>query len=243
MERASAAGVLRMVTIATNREDWEVNRHIAALSNGRVSYTVGLHPSDVTDGWEDQTDALRPWFSAQPAPVGVGEVGLDYFRLPSDRAAAETIVNRQQAAFRRQLDIAAGQNCPVVVHSRSAFNDCVELVDASPVDWNRVVFHCFTEGPDEIEVINRRGGRGSFTGIITYPSATAMREAALRQGLGSVMIETDSPYLAPVPERGKRNEPALIRYTAETCAEIFGLDVKAFVARATENTVAFFDLP
>ncbi len=123
-----------------------------------------------------------------------------------------------------------------------AFAECVALIDESGVDWHKVVFHCFSEGPEEIALLNQRGGRGSFTGILTYPSAANIRHAALAQGLDRLMLETDSPYLSPQPVRGQPNQPAHLRHTAEKAAEIFGISLDQLAARTTANTKAFFGL-
>jgi TatD DNase family protein len=118
----------------------------------------------------------------------------------------------------------------------------VELIDASGVEWSRVVFHCFSEGPDEMAELMRRGGFGSFTGIITYKKAEAVRAAALAQGPGRLMMETDAPYLAPVPHRGQPNEPAYVRHTAEFCAGLFGVPLEELAAVTTANARRFFGI-
>jgi TatD DNase family protein len=177
-----------------------------------------------------------------PEPVALGEVGLDRFHLPKDAADAERIFGRQCAAFAEGLKLAEGLGIPVVVHSRGAFCECLEMIDASGVDWRRVVFHCFSEGPAEMEALTRRGGRGSFTGVITYKNAEAVRAAAKSQGLERLMIETDAPYLAPVPHRGKPNEPAFVRHTAEFCAGLFGATYEELAAITTANARAFFGI-
>jgi TatD DNase family protein len=105
-----------------------------------------------------------------------------------------------------------------------------------------VVFHCFTEGPAEMAELAKRGGVGSFTGIITYKSAGNVREAALTQGLDRLMIETDAPYLTPMPHRGKPNEPAFLRHTAEFCADLFQVSLDELTARTTANAKAFFGI-
>ncbi|MES1167137.1 MAG: TatD family hydrolase, partial [Pseudomonadota bacterium] len=140
-----------------------------------------------------------------------------------------------------QLVLAKRLGCPVVIHSRGAFRECVEMIDASEIDWARVVFHCFTEGVEEIGELTRRGGFGSFTGIITYKNADAIRAAAKAQGLSRLMIETDAPYLTPVPQRGKPNEPAFLRHTAEyAAAEVFGVGYDELAAVTTANARKFF---
>ena len=117
------------------------------------------------------------------------------------------------------------------------------MIDASGVDWTRVVFHCFTEGPVEMEQLTRRGGFGSFTGILTYKNADAVRAAAKLQGLERLMIETDAPYLTPMPHRGKPNEPAFVRHTAEFAAkEVFAVSEAELAAVSTENARRFYGI-
>jgi len=177
-----------------------------------------------------------------PRPVAVGEIGLDRFHLPKDPAAAERISGWQRAAFAAGLEIARQAGAPVVIHSRGAFRECVETIDASGFDWSRVVFHCFSEGADEMHALVRRGGCGSFTGIITYKNADAVRVAAKAQGLERLMIETDAPYLAPMPHRGKPNEPAYVRHTAEFCAGLFDVGYEQLAAVTTTNARRFSGL-
>lgn len=246
LQRAREAGVEGLITIGTDRDDWGLYRDLAAGSGGFVHYTAGLHPCSVDEHWEAQLDQL-PGFWADQAklkPVGLGEIGLDRFHLPKDDpVAAERVLGWQRAAFAAGLGLAKQQNCPVVVHSRGAFFECVEMVDASGVDWERVIFHCFTEGAAEMAELQRRGGWGSFTGIITYKTATAVREAALAQGLDRLMLETDAPYLTPMPHRGKPNEPAYVHHTAEFCADLFGVSLGELTDRTTANARRFWKFP
>jgi TatD DNase family protein len=252
LARAAEAGVERMVTIGTDTDDWELYRRLAREHPGQIDYTVGLHPCSVGEDWAERVGKIEGFWggayltarsenSPYPRPVALGETGLDRFHLPKDDpAAAERIFGWQQAAFAEQLRIAARLGCPVVVHSRGAFRECVEMIDASGFDWRRAVFHCFSEGPAEMEELLKRGGRGSFTGIITYKSADNVREAARRQGLDRLMLETDAPYLTPMPHRGKPNEPAFLRHTADFCAEVFGVSRVELAARTTANAKRFF---
>jgi TatD DNase family protein len=244
LERARAAGVETMIAIGTEPADWTLYRDLARERPGAVHYTVGLHPCSVEANWAEAMARVEPFFAgAAPRPVGLGEIGLDRFHLPAEAAAADEIFARQRAAFAAGLEIARGAGVPVVVHSRGAFRECVEMIDRSGVDWNRVVFHCFSEGADEMDDLLRRGGRGSFTGVITYKNAEGVRAAAKAQGLARLMVETDAPYLAPVPHRGKPNEPAYVRCTAEYCAGLFGVDDEEFAAATTRNATEFFRLP
>lgn len=246
LERARAAGIEAMVTIGTSPEDWDLYRGLAAGHPGFVHFTVGLHPCAVDERWTEAVAAVERFWTAAaaPLPVALGECGLDRYHLPKDDAAAAArILDWQREAFRAQLGIARRLGCPVVVHSRGAFAECVEMIDASGVDWRRVVFHCFTEGPDEMAALTRRGGWGSFTGILTYKTADAIRHAAKAQGLARLMIETDAPYLAPMPHRGKPNEPAFVQHTAAfAAAEVFGVPFSELAAVTTANARAFFGL-
>ena len=245
LARAREAGVEAMITIGTASDDWEIYRRLASEHRGFVYHTVGLHPCSVGENWADETAGIEAFFArgTEPFPVALGECGLDRFHLPkNDEAQAERIFAWQRAAFAAQLEIARKLAVPLVVHSRGAFAECVAMIDASGADWSRVVFHCFVEGPAEMRELARRGGRGSFTGVLTYKSAGLVRDAAREQGLARFMVETDAPYLTPMPHRGKPNEPAYVRHTAEFAAEVFGVGRDELAQISTENARSFFGL-
>jgi TatD DNase family protein len=243
LARAREAGVEAMISIGTSPEDWTLYRSLADRHAGFVHYSVGLHPCAVDGRWAEALGEIERFGDgAGSNPVALGEIGLDRFHLPKDAAEAEKILGWQRAAFAAQLVLAKRLGCPVVIHSRGAFPECVEMIDASGVDWTRVVFHCFTEGGAEMDELTRRGGWGSFTGIITYKNADAIRAAAKAQGLARLMIETDAPYLTPVPQRGKPNEPAFLRHTAEFTAEVFGVSYDELAAITTANARRFFGI-
>lgn len=243
LARGREAGLGAMVTIGTDTDDWTLYRDLAAQHPGLVHYTAGLHPCSVGGDWAERVAQLESFWRGGPKPVGVGETGLDRFHLPKDDpAAADRLIGWQKAAFAEQLALAKRLGCPVVVHSRGAFAECVEIVDASGIAWGRVVFHCFTEGPAEMTELVKRGGYGSFTGIITYKTADAIRAAAQVQGLDRLMIETDAPYLTPMPHRGKPNEPAYLKHTAEFCAGVFGVSPERLGEATTANAKKFFGI-
>lgn len=244
LERAREAGVEAMITIGTSPDDWALYRDLAQQHPGLVRYTVGQHPCAVAADWEaSQAQVEGFWTASGPKPVALGEIGLDRFHLPKDPAEAERIFGWQQAAFVAGLALAKRLDCPVVVHSRGAFAECVTLIDASGVDWRKVVFHCFTEGEAEMAELTKRGGVGSFTGILTYKSAANVRAAAKAQGLAKFMVETDAPYLTPMPHRGKPNEPAFVRHTAEFAGrEVFGVPFEELAKITSANARAFFGL-
>ena len=262
LQRARAAGVEAMVAIGTDADDWSLYRDLAKEHAGFVHYSVGLHPCSVDEKWAERFAQLEGFWGRarplaapnnisgaagpalppylEPKPVALGEIGLDRFHLPKEAGEAEKIFGWQRAAFAAGLQLAVRLGCPVVVHSRGAFRECVEMIDASGMDWTKVVFHCFTEGPAEMAELTKRGGFGSFTGVITYKSAEPVRAAALFQGLGRLMIETDAPYLTPMPHRGKPNEPAYVRHTAEFCTGLFGVSYAELAAVTTKNARSFF---
>ena len=262
LQRARAAGVEAMVAIGTDADDWSLYRDLAKEHAGFVHYSVGLHPCSVDEKWAERFAQLEGFWGRarplaapnnisgaagpavspylEPKPVALGENGLDRFHLPKETEEAEKIFGWQRAAFAAGLQLAVRLGCPVVVHSRGAFRECVEMIDASGMDWTKVVFHCFTEGPAEMAELTKRGGYGSFTGVITYKSAEPVRAAALSQGLDRLMIETDAPYLTPMPHRGKPNEPAYVRHTAEFCTGLFGVSYAELAAVTTKNARSFF---
>ena len=258
LQRAAAAGVDEMIAIGTDPDDWTLYRDLATEHTGRVHYTVGLHPCSVGADWAERVAQLEAFWgrAASPfaaaartestpylKPVALGETGLDRFHLPKDKAAeAEKIIGWQKAAFAQQLALMKERDCPLVVHSRGAFAECVAMIDAAGVDWRKVVFHCFTEGPAEMAELTKRGGFGSFTGIITYKTADNVRAAALAKGLDRLMIETDAPYLTPMPHRGKPNEVSYLKHTAEFCAPLFGVSYERLAEVTTTNAKKFFGL-
>ena len=244
LARARAAGVGAMIAIGTEPEDWTLYRDLAGAQAGMIHFTVGLHPCSVGENWLQAVAQIEAFWreGVGPKPVGLGECGLDRFHLPKDAAAAEKTFGWQRAAFAAQIELAKKLGSPLIVHSRGAFRECVEMIDAGGADWARVVFHCFAEGGAEMAELVRRGGCGSFTGILTYKNADAVRAAALAQGLDRLMLETDAPYLTPMPHRGKPNEPAFLRHTAEFAGGIFGRPLDELAAATTANAKAFFGI-
>ena len=240
------AGVNRLITVGTSTEDWDLYRNLARRFPGKIYHTIGLHPCHVEDDWEQQLDELGKRIRAgdSASPVAFGEIGLDYFHLPKDPGERQRTIDAQKAAFCEQLAMAAATRLPIIIHSRSAFDDCVKMIDASDASWDRVVFHCFSEGKDEIDRINLRGGRGSFTGIITYDnrSVEKAREALVEQGVERLMIETDCPYLAPVPARGKENRPSYLRHTFQSIAALLEIPVIELEEHITRTTLEFFGI-
>jgi TatD DNase family protein len=246
LNNSAKVGVNRMITVGTSSEDWDVYHDMAAEYPGQIFYSVGLHPSEVGENWQDELEILTEKLHQGDSvrPIALGEIGLDYFHLPKEEEARARSIELQKQAFKAQLEMARSSKLPVIIHSRSAFDDCVKMIDTSRAEWDRIVFHCFNEGRDEIDRINLRGGRGSFTGIITYAnsSVTRVREALLEQGAERLMIETDCPYLTPVPHRGEENQPAFLRHTFQSVASILQIPVLELEDQITQNTLEFFQI-
>ena len=218
IEQARAAGVTRLVTVGT---DAEHSRQAIALAaaHADVWATVGLHPHDAVAGVETIVGLLD-----EPRVVAVGECGLDYYYEHSPRDV-------QRTAFAEQIALAVDRDLALVIHTRDAWDDTFDVLAAEGVP-ERTVFHCFTGGPDEARKALELGIRLSFSGIVTFKNAGDLRLAAAVCPIDRLLVETDSPYLAPVPHRGKPNRPALVGLVGEAIATVKGLPVDT-VARAT----------
>ena len=171
---------------------------------------------------------------ARPEVVAVGEAGLDYHYDHSPRSV-------QRQVFAAQVELANRRDLPLVVHSRSAWDDTLAVLDREGIP-SRTVMHCFTGGPEEAEECLRRGAVLSFSGIVTFPKASEVRDAARICPLDLLMVETDSPYLAPVPHRGKPNRPALVGVVGAAVAEAKGLDISDVEHATWATTRAFYGL-
>jgi len=216
---ARAAGVERLVTVGTDRARSADAVAAAARHPGVVWATVGLHPHDARDGLDGLVELL-----GRPGVVAVGECGLDYHYDHSPRAV-------QRDAFAAQVALAHEHDLALVIHTREAWDDTFAVLDAEGTPA-RTVFHCFTGGPDEAQACLDRGGHLSFSGIVTFRSADDVRAAAALCPLERALVETDSPYLAPVPHRGRPNRPALVPVVGAALATAMDVTVEA-VAEAT----------
>jgi TatD DNase family protein len=225
IERAQAAGVTRIISIGT---DLESSTRCVQLSEQypAVYAAVGWHPSDASSAPEDVRPGLRR-LAEHPKVVAIGEIGLDYYRLPSKVSGGtaqddQRYQARQKAVFRQQLELAAelGLNC--VIHQRNSFADTLAQVREFQ-GRVRTVFHCFSGSLAELECVLATGGLVSFTGILTFKNAEAVRLVLAHTPLGQFMLETDAPFLAPAPYRGKRCEPAFVKETAAVAMEVKGL--------------------
>lgn len=244
LANAKENNVERIIACSTTPSDWILYSEMSA-QNQNIFWQAGIHPTEIAENDDIALDALSSLFienKKHSAPVAIGEIGLDFYRLPNDEEEAEKIKKRQREIFGRQLRIAADFNLKVCVHARESLDACVEEIEKSRLNFANVVFHCYSGSAKQLLELNERGARASFTGIITYKNADEMRKAMLAQGLETVMLETDCPYLAPVPYRGQVCEPAMLSKTCEAAAEIFGVDKEYLADASTNSAESFFAL-
>ncbi len=244
ISRATTVGVEKIVACSTSPEEWALYAR-AARRFPEIAWQAGIHPSEIKDTDDIALDGLSSLFipsSDTPIPVAIGEIGLDFYRLPKDEREAEKIKTRQLEIFLRQLNIAADLDTKVCVHARSAVRESIDAIEKSNLDFSNVVFHCFAGTPNELIELNERGARASFTGIITYKNADEMRKAMKAQPLNMLMFETDCPYLAPTPKRGQICEPAMLTLTVTEAAKILDLDANYLADLTAENAKEFFSI-
>ncbi|HEY1222792.1 MAG TPA: TatD family hydrolase [Acidimicrobiales bacterium] len=233
LERAYAAGVDRVVVIGTGEEtSREALAMTAMASPVEIFATVGLHPHAANDGLEPVAQLAR---TSHPKLVGIGECGLDYYYEHSGRY-------EQRVVFAAQIGLAHELDLALVVHAREAFDDLFDILASEGVP-TRTVIHCFTGDARDAEGCLELGCDISISGIVTFKNADSVREAAKLVPLDRLHVETDSPFLAPVPHRGQGNEPAYVRVVGEFLAELRGLDPQVLREATAANTARLFALP
>lgn len=230
--RARDAGVHRMVTICTRLADEPRVRAIAEAHEG-VFYAAGTHPMSVAREPMASLDDLIA-LARHPKFVGIGETGLDY-HYTADSAEA------QQHSLRIHIEAARRTGLPLIIHARAADEDMARVLTE---EWKNGAFdcvmHCYSSGPELARRAVEMGFYLSMSGIAAFPKSTDLRAIFAAVPLDRILVETDSPYLAPPPHRGKRNEPAHVVHTARVGAQIFGLDYAEFAARTEENFARLF---
>jgi TatD DNase family protein len=239
LSRAETAGITRINTIGTSVEG---SRRALALAekHPQVYAVVGVHPNSAVEATGDIVDELRT-LSQSPRVVAIGETGLDYYRLPGGAEDA-AIKATQATVFRQQLDLATELGLNVVIHEREAWDDTLAIL--RPYTGKlRAVYHCFGKSPAHARELLALGHMVSFTGIVTFKSALEAQQTAQQIPAKSFMFETDCPFLAPVPFRGKRCEPAYTRQTAEFVGRLRGETLDTLAERTSANARAFFRYP
>ena len=231
VERMAASGVSHALTISTTLETFPAVLQVAhSLAN--VWCSAGVHPDERRDDHEpDVAELVR---MAQDAKVvAIGETGLDYYRVEGD-------TGWQRERFRTHIRAAREVAKPLVVHTRAAAEDTLAILREERAHEVGGVMHCFTETWEVAQAAMDLGFRISFSGIVTFKNAQALRDVAVRVPLERMLVETDSPYLAPVPHRGKTNEPAYVRHVAEEVARLRAIAVEEVGAATTANFFALF---
>jgi TatD DNase family protein len=231
---ARAAGVERLITVGTDAATSAQAIAIARRHAGTVSATVGLHPHDATNGLDGLAELLDDPANGDHI-VAVGECGFDFYYEHSPR-------NTQREVFAAQIAMAKERDLALVIHTRDAWPDTFDVLDAEGLP-DRTILHCFTGGPDEAKACLDRGAFLSFSGIVTFKAAADLRAAAALCPLDRVLVETDSPYLAPVPHRGRPNRPALVPLVGAAVAEAMGRTPDEVAEASWANTSTAYRLP
>ena len=240
--RAQAAGISRIISIGTTLASSE-RAILLAEKFPSVYAAVGWHPTEALAAPEDLRPALRE-LARHPKVVAIGETGLDYHHLPSEKpefTIADDVRYKEKQAdiFRQQMEVAAEFSLNCVIHQRTAFDDT--LAQMRPfIGKTRGVFHCFGETVERMQQIFAIGSLVSFTGIVTFKNAQNVRAAVAAAPLGQFMLETDCPYLAPVPYRGKRCEPAYVKEISEAVAQIKLCSLEELSAATCRTAAEFF---
>ena len=230
----AAADVDRALVICTTLEEFPAVHALAVAQEG-FWCSVGVHPD--TEGLEEPDVATLVDLAARPKVVAIGETGLDYYRL-GDRSVAD--MQWQRDRFARHIEAAERTGLPLVVHTRSASDDTLAILREAGRGRVRGVFHCFTETMAVAQAAVELGFHLSFSGILTFRNAADLREVAAWAPLDRCLIETDSPYLAPVPYRGKTNSPAYVPYVARQLADLKSLSVQQVAEVTSRNFEELF---
>ncbi|MFW6073965.1 MAG: TatD family hydrolase [Chloroflexota bacterium] len=230
IRRASSEGVKAMVTIGIDPESWMRTREIVR-EHPQVVRAAGLHPTSVGDFWSGNIQRQLRDEIAYGDLVAIGETGIDLYR-------DERYRDEQIESFRLHLNLSQEANLPVIIHQRQALADVLACLDATPP--NGGVLHCFSGDSRDAENCLHRGLHLGIGGIVTFPSATDLQEAVVEAPLHRILLETDSPYLAPQPWRGKRNEPAYVSAVAAKIAELKKIPVEDVVQQTSKNAVRLF---
>ena len=223
---ARAAGVTTMINVGCDAATTE-QAIATAATHDDIFATAGLHPHEAKHG----VDTILAYLD-DPNVVAIGECGLDYFYDHSTRP-------EQRLAFAAQIQLAHERSLPLVIHTRDAWDETFDILEAEGTP-ERTIFHCFTGGPDEARQCLRRGAYLSFSGIVTFKSATDLHDAARLCPIERMLAETDSPYLAPVPHRGTTNRPAYVTHVVQTLADLRGAPLDEVRAATVANACLAF---
>lgn len=226
-----AQGVGHALCVSVNLEQWP-GVHALALQHANLFASVGVHP-DHDEGREPSVEELVE-LARRPKVVAIGETGLDYYRLQREA------VDWQRARFRTHIRAARQADRPLIIHTRNAAEDTLAIMAEEHAAEAGGVMHCFTENWSVAQAAMTMGFYISFSGIVTFKSAKDLKEVARQVPLDRLLVETDAPYLAPTPHRGKRNEPAFVRHVAEEIAQLRGISLEEVAVASTNNFFRLF---
>ena len=235
LDRSRQAGVTGWITVGTSLED---SRKVVELAgrHERMYAAVGIHPHDAKDADRQALDELKD-LARNDKVVAIGETGLDFHYNFSKQPD-------QKRVFIAHLEMARELDLPVIVHSRNAFDETIEILDQHGAGLKGIVFHCFGGSAEQAKLLLERGYHFSFTGVVTFKTAQMAREAVAAVPLDRLMVETDCPYMSPEPVRKQKpNEPALMVHTARLLAELKGVEPDTFGRTSSETARQFFGLP
>ncbi len=232
LSRAEAKGVDHVITIGTCKKDHETVLKLVDECGPKVFGTLGVHPHEAEE-YTDETDSFLRTNCDHPKIVAIGEIGLDYYY---DNAPREI----QKNVFKRQLQIAIDKDLPVQIHTRDAEQDTVDILKSFDGKV-RGIIHCFTGSQFLADECLKLGLNISISGVVTFKKATELQETVKTLPLDRIHVETDSPFLAPVPNRGKKNEPSFVVHTAEKVSELKGIDLKTLSEHTRRNTFKLFN--
>ena len=230
VEETQSEGIHRVLSVAITLDDLPRLSSISRQYPGFIDISAGIHPSDVQTSSNACIQALRQWVLHERV-VAIGEIGLDYFYT-------KEYIQKQQWAFEAQMQVAKETGLPVIIHTRDAVDDTLAILKQFPTV--KGVLHCFTESFDMAEAAMNLGYMISFSGIITFKKAAAIREVVQQVPMSHLLIETDSPYLAPVPHRGRVNQPKWVKYVGEEVARIHHRSLEEVAAITTQNYYRLF---
>jgi TatD DNase family protein len=232
LQKATEAGVELMVTIGTDESTSAAAAKIAAQNPGKIYHTVGAHPSDV-DRFGEKELAEIERLARETKPKAIGEIGLDYYH--DSNREKQVVVLERMIALARELSL------PIVIHNRDAHDDVLRIL-SEKAKGIKILLHCYSSGPDFVERFMALGCLFSIAGPVTFKNGQSIRDAVAKIPLDRLVVETDSPYLTPEPNRGKRNEPAYVKFTAQKVAEVKGLTLEEVAERTTQNAKKFFGI-
>ena len=226
IKRSKDIGIEKLLTISTSVESFQNIKNI--INEDEIIFgTIGVHPHE-TDNNEISVDYIVKNFEENPKIIGIGETGLDFYYNNSDK-------EKQIKSFKKHIEASIKTNSPLIVHSRNAEDKTFEILNKYKGEKLKILMHCFTGSKNFAEKLLKLNAFFSASGIITFKNSTDLQETFKILPLEKILIETDSPYLAPVPNRGKKNEPSFLSYTAQKLADIKNISKQEITKITTKN--------